>query len=104
LFLAKRALKFLSFITDAYVQIPNSLEHLGLQFVELVATKRSHAAFPHSYIPILGSDLSMSVSSRTAVKEAHHAEGLVIPKVLAKKRLLILDTPKQIDKSVLVPL
>jgi hypothetical protein len=29
----------------------------------------------------------------------HHAEGLVIPKVRAKKRLLILDTPGHVESE-----
>jgi hypothetical protein len=30
----------------------------------------------------------------------HHAEGLVNPKVRAKKRLLILDTPEHVDSEI----
>jgi hypothetical protein len=33
------------------------------------------------------------------VSESHHAEGLVNPKVRAKKRLLILDTPEHVDSE-----
>jgi hypothetical protein len=31
---------------------------------------------------------------------AHHAEGLVDPKVRTKKKLLILDTPEHLDSEI----
>jgi hypothetical protein len=33
---------------------------------------------------------------------AHHAEGLVNPKVRSKKRLLILDTPEHVDSENII--
>jgi hypothetical protein len=34
-----------------------------------------------------------------SISDTHHAEGLVNPKVCAKKRLLILDTPEHVDSE-----
>jgi hypothetical protein len=40
------------------------------------------------------------VSAKKSISlTAHHAEGLVDPKVRAKKRLLILDSPEHVDSE-----
>jgi hypothetical protein len=52
---------------------------------------------PPPYLQGIG-ESSQEVSIPQLIQNTHHAEGLVDPKVLAK-RLLILDTPEHVDSE-----
>jgi hypothetical protein len=51
------------------------------------------------YIPALPLFTGTKKTQQWANFKSHHAEGLVNPKVRAKKSLLILDTPEHVDSQ-----